>query len=38
MDVAEGDDVLVFVEDVGGNLAPDDLAEDGVAHVALPSR
>ena len=28
-DVAEGDEVLVLMDDIGGQFAPDDLVEDG---------
>src|SRR6185312_12581042 len=33
--VAEGQQFVVLPDDVGRDLAPDDLAEDGVAHVVL---
>src|SRR6185312_5696348 len=30
--VAEAEHIVVFVDDVGGNLVPENLAEDGLAH------
>src|SRR5690606_22924640 len=36
VDVAEGQDLLVLVDDVGRNLPGDDLVEDGACHVATP--
>ena len=30
--IAEGQYVVIFVNDIGRDFAPDDLAEDGVAH------
>src|SRR5690348_8148849 len=36
MDVAKGEDVVVFVHHVGGNLAADDLVENGIAHACSP--
>ena len=32
IDVSEGEGEVVFVDDVGGNLAPDDFAKEGVTH------
>jgi len=35
--VAEGQNVVILVDDIGGDLAPDDLAEEGICHLrALP--
>ena len=32
IDVAEREDVVVFVDDVGRNFAADDLGEQGIGH------
>ena len=36
VDVAEGKDIVILVDDVGRNLAADDLLKNGVAHGILP--
>ncbi len=36
-DVAEGQHLVVFIDDVGGNFAGDDLGENGFSHVYVSS-